>query len=167
MTDNSLLRAEEGLAETYGRHMETVYRLCYIYLQNVADAEDAVQTVFLKLLKAQKKFNDYEHEKAWLITAAKNHCKDVLKSWWRTRRTDLDKLPEAVSWGDNALSSDVLSKLLALPGKYKTVLYLHYFEGYGTKELSEMLHCKESTIRTQLARGRVRLKLDLGGNYHA
>ena len=62
-------------------------------------------------------------------------------------------------------SGKVLAKLLLLPEKYKTVLYLYYFEGYSVKEISAMLGHKESTIQTQLSRGRKRLKIDLGGNY--
>ena len=56
-------------------------------------------------------------------------------------------------------------KLLSLPEKYKTVLYLYYFEEYSVRENPEMLGQKESTIQTQLSRGRNRLKMDLGGNY--
>ncbi|WP_412679216.1 RNA polymerase sigma factor [Brevibacillus laterosporus] len=44
-------------------------------------------------------------------------------------------------------------------------LYLYYFEEYSVKEISEMLGHKESTIQTQLSRGRKLLKIDLGGNY--
>lgn len=86
MENNSLLRTDKELAELYQRHADGVYRLCYIYLKHSVDAEDAVQSVFLKLIKSQMIFNDYEHEKAWLTVTARNYCKDVLKNWWKTRR---------------------------------------------------------------------------------
>lgn len=164
MENNSLLRTDKELAELYQRHVDLVYRLCYIYLKNPVDAEDAVQSVFLKLLKYQKVFNDYEHEKAWLTVTTRNYCKDVLKCWWKTRRVALDTLPEVSSWNSDEPSGKVLARLLSLPEKYKTVLYLYYFEEYTVKEISEMLGYKESTIQTQLSRGRRRLKFDLGGN---
>ncbi|GIO39623.1 RNA polymerase subunit sigma [Paenibacillus antibioticophila] len=165
MEKNSLLRTDKELAELYQRHVDRVYRLCYIYLKNPVDAEDAVQSVFLKLIKYPKMFNDRDHEKAWLTVTARNHCKDVLKSWWKTRRVALDALPEASSWNGDEPSRDVLARLLSLPEKYKTVLYLYYFEEYSVKEISEMLGYKESTIQTQLFRGRKRLKIDLGGDF--
>ncbi|MFM1653527.1 RNA polymerase sigma factor [Brevibacillus sp. B_LB10_24] len=166
MENNSLLRTDKELAELYQRHVDLVYRLCYIYLKNPVDAEDAVQSVFLKLLKYQKVFNDHEHEKAWLTVTTRNYCKDVLKYWWKTRRVALDILPEVSSWNGDEPSGKVLARLLSLPEKYKTVLYLYYFEEYTVKEISEMLGYKESTIQTQLSRGRRRLKFDLGGNFH-
>lgn len=155
------------LAELYQRHADLVYRLCYLYLKNPVDAEDAVQSVFLKLIQSQTVFNGHEHEKAWLIVTTKNYCKDVLKHWWKTRRVALDALPEVSSWSGDEPSGKVLSRLLALPEKYKTVLYLYYFEEYSIKEISALLGLPESTIQTQLSRGRNRLKIDLGGNCFA
>lgn len=165
MENNSLLRTDKELAELYQRHADLVYRLCYIYLKNPVDAEDAVQSVFLKLIKSQMVFIDHGHEKAWLMVTTRNYCKDILKNWWKTRRVDLDALPEVSSWNSDEPSGKVLAKLLSLPEKYKTVLYLYYFEEYSVKEISEMLERKESTIQTQLSRGRERLKIDMGGNY--
>lgn len=153
--------AEDDLAETYRRHVDTIYGLCFLYLRNAADAEDAVQSVFLKLLQAQKTFCDHGHERAWLIVTAKNHCRNVLKHWWRRRRADLRELPLDADGNAGVPVSDALARLLALPEKYKTVLYLHYFAGYTTRELACMLKRNESTIRTQLARGRERLRIDL------
>ncbi|MEF2966553.1 sigma-70 family RNA polymerase sigma factor [Paenibacillus sp. M1] len=165
MENNSLLRTDKELAELYQRHADLVYRLCYIYLKNSVDAEDAVQSVFLKLIKSQMVFNDHEHEKAWLTVTTRNYCNDVLKYWWKSRRVDLDALPEVADWSYAKPSGNVLEKLLSLPEKYKIVLYLYYFEEYSVREISEMLGQKESTIQTQLSRGRKRLKIDLGGNY--
>jgi len=167
MESNSLLRTDKELAELYQRHADLVYRLCYIYLKNPVDAEDAVQSVFVKLIKAQMTFNDHEHEKAWLMVTARNCCKDMLKHWWKSRRVALETLPEVSSWEGNEPPGKVLARLLSLPEKYKTVLYLYYFEDYSVTEISVLLGQKESTIQTQLARGRKRLKIDLGGNYFA
>jgi RNA polymerase sigma factor (sigma-70 family) len=165
MENNSLLRTDKELAELYQRHVDQVYRLCYIYLKNPVDAEDAVQSVFLKLIKSQMVFNDHGHEKAWLMVITRNYCKDILKNWWKTRRVDLDALPEVSSWNSDEPSEKVFAKLLSLPENYKTVLYLYYFEEYSVKEISEMLERKESTIQTQISRGRGRLKIDMGGKY--
>lgn len=139
MESNSLLRTDKELAELYQRHVNLVYRLCYIYLKNPVDTEDAVQSVFLKLFKSQTVFKDREHEKAWLTVTARNYCKDILKNWWKTRRVALDALPEVSSWPGNEPSGKVLARLLSLPEKYKSVLYLYYFEEYSVKEIAEML----------------------------
>lgn len=166
MGNRSWRRTDQEFAEIYRRNVDTVYRLCYILLKNTADADDAVQSIFLKLLNHDKPFNDREHEKAWLIVTTKNYCKDVLKSWWKSRRTDVDVLPEKTVWGNEEHQGEILERLLSLPDKYKTVLYLYYYEGYSVKEISRLLNRKESTLQTQLAKGRERLKVDLkGGGY--
>jgi RNA polymerase sigma-70 factor (ECF subfamily) len=136
-----------------------------MYLKNTADTEDAVQSIFLKFIKSNKKFNDYEHEKAWFIVTTQNHCKDIFKSWWKSRRIDLEALPEVPYWDNHDESGEVLLKLLSLPEKYKTVLYLYYYERYSVKEISKLLARNESTVQTQLSKGRERLKIDLGGIY--
>ncbi|GGH19405.1 RNA polymerase sigma factor [Paenibacillus segetis] len=161
MRKNSLLRTDRELGEIYRRNVDTVYRLCYMYLKNSADAEDAVQSIFLKLIKSSPIFSDHEHEKAWFIVLTQNHCKDILKSWWKTRRIDLTALPEVSCWDDCEQSGEVLERLLTLPNKYKIVLYLYYFEDYSVKEISNMLKRKVSTIQTQLATGRKLLKMNL------
>lgn len=162
MEEESPRAADREWEKLYRRHVDTVYRLCYMYLRNAADAEDAVQSVFLKLLGRGISFSDREHAKAWLIVATRNHCKDILKSWWRTRRVRLDALPDPIERANRETATDVLDKLLALPEKYKTVLYLYYYEDYAVKEIAAMLERKESTVQTQLATGRKRLKYDLG-----
>lgn len=164
MGNHSLLRTDKGWAEIYQRHADLVYRLCYLYLRNSVDAEDAVQSVFVKLIKSPPAFNGYEHEKAWLTVTTRNHCKDLLKSWWRSRRVDMADLPEVAAWQGDEDSGEVLAKLLSLPEKYKTVLYLYYYEDYTVREIASMLGCSDSTVQTRLARGRKRLKMDLGGN---
>lgn len=156
---------DEEFKELYERNIDTVYRIAYVILKRNSDAEDAVQDIFLKFLDSNKKFNDYEHEKAWFIVITRNHCRDILRNFWKSRRIDLEALPDIPHWDNKIESSEVLEKLILLPEKYKIVLYLYYFEEYSVKEISVFLEKKESTIQTQLYRGRKLLKIDLGGNY--
>ena len=92
--------------------MTTVYRVCYSYLGMAADAEDATQSVFMKLVDKPRAFDSEEHERAWLIRCAINHCKDVLKSPRRTRAAEMppdvadersESRPDA---GDDTLDGD-------------------------------------------------------------
>lgn len=165
MVNPSLTSTNSEFVEVYERNIDMVYRLCFIFLKNTTDADDAVQSIFLKLFKNNKAFHDREHEKAWLIVTTKNTCKDVLKSWWRSRRVDIDFFSEKLYWDNVEQQRDILEKLLLLPEKYKTVLYLYYVEDYSIKEISKLLDRKESTLQTQLSKGRSRLKADLGGMY--
>lgn len=67
---NSLLRTDKEIAEIYTRHSKTVYRVCFAYMKNPADTEDAVQDTFFQLIKSGPAFESEEHEKAWLIRTA-------------------------------------------------------------------------------------------------
>jgi len=149
-------------SEIYKRNAARVYRICYLRLQNREDAEDAVQNVFLRYLRRPKKFLDEEHEKAYFIVCAQNESKNAAKNFWRTHRVPLPEMSEDRAGED---CGNERKLLLALPAKYRDVLYLYYGEGYSTKEIAHLLRRPESTIRTQLARGRAMLKLDLEGNY--
>ena len=149
------------LEGVFRRHVKTVYRLCYSYLGSSHDAEDATQAVFLKLVDKPRAFEDAEHEKAWLLTVAANHCKDVLKSAARTRAAQMPADLEDTH--AQAGMSDVMRAVLALPDRYKDCVYLHYYEGYKTDEIARMTDTPPSTIRNRLRDARALLKTTLEG----
>ena len=150
----------KNFIETYNRHVDMVYRVCYSFMKNQTDTEDMVQETFLRLLSNQKKFADERHEKAWLIVTASNLCKDTLKKWWRTNENieDYPDLPQKTNGG-----SAVMEAILSLSDDYKTVVYMYYYEGYSTAEIAQFLGCPDATVRSRLARARKQLQAMLGG----
>lgn len=154
------LETIDTITAIYQRHVKTVYRLCYSFLGNAADAEDATQSTFMKLVDAPRAFESEEHEKAWLITCAANLCRDELKSARRTRSTDMpdDISDTRADEGAHVEPSDALAAVLALPERYKDCIYLHYYEGYKTAEIAQMLGRPPSTIRNDLSDARKLLK---------
>jgi len=164
--ERQTLRTNDDITAIYQRHVKTVYRLCYAYLRNPNDAEDAVQNVFIKLINHTGSFESAEHEKAWLITCATNHCKDVLKSAY-AKRTDFD-VPDVADGSLAPLGgSDVLQAVLALPEKYRATVYLHYYEGYKTDEIARMIDKPGSTVRSYLSEARALLRNTLEGGRNA
>ncbi len=145
----------------FRRHVKSVYRLCYSYLGSAADAEDATQATFMKLVDKPRTFKDHEHEKAWLLACAANVCKDELKSARRKRAGDMPA--DVVDPQSHAESSNVLDAVLALPEQYKDCVYLHYYEGYKTDEIASMTNTPPSTIRNRLSEARKLLKASLDG----
>lgn len=150
---------ELSIQESYQKYMGMVYKICLMLTKSVMDAEDATQSVFLKRIQ-HGSFQTPEHEKAWLIVTAQNHCKNLFKNWWRTSRVEQEDLPEPAATMVTA-DKAVWEELLVLPPKYRIVLYLYYYEGYSTEEVAAILHSKPSTVRTQLCQGRKKLKLIL------
>ena len=146
----------------FRRHAQTVYRVCYSFMGNAADAEDATQATFMKLVDRPRPFASEQHEKAWLIVCASNLCKDMLKSAGRTRVVAMPEQEPADTSASDPLDA-TLDAVLRLPEKYKDVVYLHYYEGLKTDEIARMLKEKPSTIRNRLRDARGLLRKSLGG----
>jgi len=124
-------------------------------MKNAPEAKDAVADVFIKLLKKGITFENEEHEKAWLLRTTINHCKNILKHWWRkTSNIDDYQNLESEPFRDN----HVLETVLALPERYKDVIYLYYYEGYATAEIAEILQKPHSTVRSHMSEARSLLK---------
>lgn len=155
-----LLRTDKEIAEIYARHSKTVYRVCFAYMKNTSDTEDAVQDAFFQLIKSGPAFESEEHEKAWLIKTAANICKNSLKHWWR-RRENIEASYNLQS-SEVIKTDDVLNVVMELPEKYKTVVYLYYYEGYSGKEIADILKKPQSTVRNYLRDARAILKERLG-----
>jgi RNA polymerase sigma-70 factor (ECF subfamily) len=164
------------IEDVFERHHRTVYRVCMLYMKNPSDAEDMTQNTFLRLIdghgprrmsgssRANEQnsyplFESIEHEKAWLVRTAVNLCKNDLRSF----RRKAVPLPETLA-APEAGSGETLALVLSLPKKYKTPLYLHYFEGYSAVEIAKMLKTREATVRSWLMRGRNLLRMELESN---
>lgn len=158
---NSLLRTNKEITEIYNRHVKTVYRVCLVYMKTEADTEDMVQSTFINLIKYGGEFQSEEHEKAWLIRAAINLCKNSLKHWWR-KRENIDDF-ESLSSEDGIEIDDIFQVVMSLPPRYKDAIYLYYYEGYKNAEIAEILNRPSSTIRNHLHEAREILKEKLGG----
>jgi len=144
----------DKLTDSVKAYRDTVFRVALGYVKNVHDADDVTQNVFMKLYNYNKTFNTDESEKAWLIRVAINESKDLLKSVWSKHRNDLDESIIAPVYDEFGIRDYVKN----LKPKYRTVIYLHYYEGYSTKEIAAILKMPQSTITTHLNRARKQLK---------
>ncbi len=154
------MRSEEEASRVIDLYGDTVKRICMIHLKNYADTEDIFQTVFLKYVLKAPDFDSPNHEKAWIIRVTINACTDLLKSFFRSRTLPLDSLKEKP--GAPAPDySDVLEAVLALPPKYKDVIYLYYYEEYSAEEIGRILRKNKNTVYTLLNRGRQLLRSSL------
>lgn len=136
------------------KYFDTVYRLALSQTQDKHKADDVLQEVFLRYIKTDKAFESEEHIKAWLIRVTVNCCKSIYLSSWFKKTVPLTddlvfEIPE---------QSDVYFAVAKLPQKYKAVIHLFYYEDLSVKQIAEYLKVKESTVKSQLHRGREMLK---------
>ena len=146
---------EEQRTQVVSRWGDMVYRLALARTANVPDAEDVFQEVFLRYFRHEEKFHNDEDRKAWLIRCTVNRAKSLTASPWRKRIVPLETAEEVGVEDDYR---EVYSAVLSLPGKYRAVIHLHYFEGLSVAEIAQMLRVPEGTVKSQLSRGRALLR---------
>lgn len=156
------MKSEEEAGRAIEQYADMVRRICMIHLKNYEDAEDIFQTVFLKYVLRSEPFDSPEHEKAWIIRVTVNACRDLLKSFFRSRIVALDQLIEKPQDMPED-HSDILEAVLELPARFRDVVYLHYYEGYSAPEIGRILKKNTNTVYTLLARARQLLKTRLEG----
>ena len=162
--------------DTYG---DMLFKLCMIRLQNVQDAEDVVQDVFYQYLRRNEAFESEEHEKAWLLKVAVNGCRKVWRSAWRKHRSDEEWLDKAETFGKAAEENSepeeyslvrerrqrLLMAVAELPAKYREVIHLFYYQELSVRAIAEITGQGQSTVTSQLTRGRELLRKSLKEEY--
>jgi len=159
------MRARDDVTMAVEIHADAVLRACAVYLREKADREDAFQETFVRYARSNKTFRSEEHRKAWLIRVAINICKDMLKR----ASSRVDSLDAALEQGVAVMGDDgmegqrelenegLLAALGQLEERYRTVLYLKYYEGYTAAQIAAITGMPENTVYTNLSRGKRQL----------
>ena len=145
-------------AELFDRYGDGILRFAFSHMHNLYDAEDVLQETLIRYLENKPKFADMRQEKCWMFKVAANVAKDMLR---RRSRGDvnLDDHPELPA--PSRERGDLLAALLALPEKYKTSMFLYYYEGYSVREIARAMGQPEGTVKSWLHRAREILRKDL------
>lgn len=143
------------------KYFDSIYRLVLCRVKTKDAADDVVQEVFYKYIKTDREFETEEHVKAWLIRVAINQSNSYFTSSWFKKTEPLD---ENLVF-ETEEKSDVYHAVLSLPQKYRTVIHLFYYEDMPIAKISETLGINESTVKSQLKRGRELLGEKLKGEY--
>lgn len=166
MTELSLC-TRESFEAVMKKYSDMVYRLALTRTGNPHDADDILQEVFLRYIRADKTYNDEEHRKAWLIKITINCSKSFLTSAWNRHR-DFAEPDENSGLYDKRLSdietkSEVYGAVLKLPEKYRVVIHLFYYEDMSVTQIAKATGRTEAAVKSQLSRGRGMLKELLEG----
>lgn len=150
------------VSRTIEKYFSMVYKLALSQTKSTVNAEDVTQEVFLRYIQNQDKIQSEEHAKAWLIRVTVNCSKSLFLSSWFKRTVPLE---EDIPF-DTPEKGEVYYAVLELPQKYRTVIHLFYYEDMSVREIAESLGEKETTVKSQLHRGREMLKKLLKGGYN-
>lgn len=149
--DGENWRAPAELAKAYA---PAIFRLAYARTGSRADAEDIMQEVFVRLLRARPDFADRAHARAWLLRVAANCANDWFRAPWRRREGPLSDTLPAPEHRD----SGVVEAVLALPAKYRTAVHLYYYEELSVAEIAKIIGKSESAVKSRLFRARAMLR---------
>lgn len=149
---------DEYIGHVVRTYSSSMLRAAYTVLHSTADAEDAVQEAFIRLMTSRPELRDSEHEKAWLLRVTINVARNMRKAQARREAHSAELMPAPPESG-----GELLDMVLSLPEKYSTVIHLYYYEGYSIKEIARILTLPPATVGTRLARGREALRTMLKG----
>lgn len=145
------------------RYADLVYQLALTRTRSPADADDITQEVFLRAFRHVHELTDEAHARAWLIRVTVNCTKNLFLSAWRRRTVPLEEAAP-LSFSDPEYSR-VWEAVLALPLPYRTAVHLHYYQGLSVEEIAQTTGAAVGTVKSQLFRGREKLRQALKGDY--
>ena len=164
---------DEGFPPEYEalfqEHYQLVYCTAYGVTGRVEDAEDVVQTIFLRLLKSNRPA-DFLHPnpQGYFYRAAVNQSLTIVRARQRRERGQVSEdlaatVPARVSTHGEELHRQLYDAIAQLNPKAASIVILRYLHDYSDKEIAKMLGTTRGTIAVTLYRSRARLKKLLGG----
>jgi len=170
----SLVTAEppEELETLFRDHHDRVFRTAHRITGSAADAEDVLQTVFLRLVKGQEAYDLSGNPGAYLSRAAINASLDLMRSRNRAKLEDpgdvaLETIesrwqsPEA-EHADRELQVLIRQAVSGLGKTAGEMFVLRYYEGYNNQEIAKMLDTSQMVVGVVLHRARTRLRKEIG-----
>ena len=156
-----------GISELYKRYNHLVFGSCLKYFKNRADAEDAVNEIFM-LIDKKLKVHDVSNFKSWLYTVTRNYCIEVLRKNNRQRdkkSTAENMYSETIFHPDNVRDEVMLEKLTKcieeLPEKQRMTIDLFYYQKVPYKSIAEKMNRSWDQVRSFMQNGRRNLKICL------
>ena len=159
--------SEERAEVLVALYADLLIRIGRTWLGDMDDAKDVCQTILIKLLEDPREFPNEGQERAWVIRAAVNECKNWRKTAWFRRRVPLDEGLELAVEDPEPEEGSLLAAVQTLPAMYREVIFLRYYEGYEVREIASLLGRSPALVSTHLKRGKEKLRRMLGGTEYA
>lgn len=139
----------------YKHYEKTIYGFCLRMLNNHQDAEDAVQTIFLKLFRNLSNFNYEARFTTYLFTIARNACYDILNQR-KPNNEDLQKA-EHIAGNTTDLDHDISGAISKLPERTRECFIMFAIEGYPQEQIAEIMSIKTGTVKALIFQARQKL----------
>jgi RNA polymerase sigma-70 factor (ECF subfamily) len=162
----------EVLEVLFREHYDQIFRTAYRITGSPVDAEDVLQTVFLRLLRREGELDLQPNPAGYLLRASINASLDIMRSRTRSKSVGLDDVateqlestfasPETEQQ-DREMRRLIQEAISKLGTKAAEMFVLRYYEGYGNREIAEMLGTSQMVVGVMLHRSRTRLRKEIG-----
>lgn len=158
--------------QLYQQYCKGMFVVAHRLLDNVQDAEDAMQEAFINAFQKIEQYKGEVTFGAWLKKIVINKCLDALRANKKRLQIKeeplMEELTEEASWEveDTVSVEEIKKTIRKLPDKYRRVLMLYLIEGYNHQEIAQILDITIIASRTQLRRGKQKLKTLLKHQYY-
>lgn len=166
IVENCKLNNAKAQMQLYDNYCDAMFSIAKRYMKDSFIAEDVMQDAFIKVFKNINSFKGEVTIGAWIKKIVINQCLDYLKK----KKIELIsieqkelQLADANDWTvDNKVDVTTITKTINnLPEKYKVILNLYLVEGYDHQEIAQVLNITEVNSRSQLMRGKNKLRSEL------
>jgi RNA polymerase sigma-70 factor (ECF subfamily) len=151
----------DAFAQIYGQVYGEMYRFALYTLKNTADAEDAVSEAVAVAFESIRRLRKEEAFRGWIFKILTNKCRDKLRGYAKK----MYELDESVSEEEPAYSTEenvmVRHVFMELADDERLIIGLHVFGGYKSREIAEILHMNENTVRSKESRGLKKMSAEL------
>lgn len=156
-------KAQRGDAEAFISLIEenkmTLRRVALGYLGNNEDAADALQDTVLDAFQHMKALKKAEYFKTWLVRILINHCTKIYRE--NKRQISMEETGELYACDRDSAEMEFRQLLYSLPEDSRAIFQLYYGERFTTKEIADILHMKENTVKSRLHRGKEKLRAEM------
>lgn len=143
----------QAFAALYTEIYENMYRFALYTLRHSADAEDVVSEAVMEAFASIEKLRSEEAFKSWMFRILSNKCKDKLREYSKkTYELDTSIIEEEKASGMEE-SAIVRKSFFELADEERIIIGMHFFCGYKSREIAEILHMNENTVRSKESRG--------------
>ncbi|MBR7011027.1 MAG: sigma-70 family RNA polymerase sigma factor [Oscillospiraceae bacterium] len=148
---------KQAYTEAVRRNSQRVFLLALSFTRQRQDAEDVMQTVFLKLWKHPVAFSDETHMDKWLTRVTVNESRSLLRARARDP-ISYDELEALGAVAEQPEERELIAAVMQLPESLRAVIHLHYYEDLPVKEIADLLKISQAAVKMRLLRGRNLLK---------
>lgn len=155
--------AFEKLIDSYEEYL---YKMAFLYTKNTQDALDIYQETVLKAYLNISKLKNINSFKSWITKILINNIHSIYKNFNLVEYDFNENIITECSYIDIEEKLDLYDAIDILEEKYRTPIILQYFYDLTIKQISEITSTNESTIKTNIRRGKIKMYDILRGDYH-